>query len=148
MQSGKAQVQEIGGHAAKDKKKQNPNFHPVNNHPNKLRSVHTKFYNCDWLIQSIIYQWRTIISGTGLLTSSPDKGELIRDVGLTWESPDLVKANRRQFIRRIWHLFCTKSSLPSSFSIIVIAHLSLCRVDILDRLETPKNLHRGCVTHC
>ena len=47
-------------------KKTNPNFHPVNNHPNKLRSVHTKFYNRDWLIQSIIYQWRTIISGTGV----------------------------------------------------------------------------------
>ena len=28
-------------------KKANLNFQPVNNHPNKLRSVHTKFYNCD-----------------------------------------------------------------------------------------------------
>ena len=63
-------------------------------------------------------------------------------------SPDLVRTNRRQFITLIWHLFCTKSSLPSSFPIIVIAHLSLCRVDILDRLETRKNLHSGFVTHC
>ena len=54
MQSGKAQVQEIGGHAAKDKKKTNPNFHPVNNHPNKPRSVHTKFIQ-SWLINKVYH---------------------------------------------------------------------------------------------
>ena len=45
----KLKYNKFGGHAPKD---QYLHFQLVINHPG---SVHTKFYSCDWLIQSIIY---------------------------------------------------------------------------------------------
>ena len=47
--SGKAQIQELGGHAAEDQKQILTSSWWIN-HPG---SVHMKFYSHDWLIQSI-----------------------------------------------------------------------------------------------
>ena len=45
------QVQEVEGHAAEDQQKIQT-FNWSINHPG---SVHTMFYSCDWLIQTIIH---------------------------------------------------------------------------------------------
>ena len=51
IQSGKAQVQVVGGHAAEDQKQIRIYSWWIHH----LGSVLTKFYSCDSLIQSIIY---------------------------------------------------------------------------------------------
>ena len=51
MQSGKAQEQEVGGHAAEDRKQIWTSSWWIS-HPG---SVHIKFYSGDWPIQSVIY---------------------------------------------------------------------------------------------
>ena len=53
MQIGKAQVQDVGGHAAED-----PNeiqTYKSQTILDQTKLVHTKFYSRDWLTQSIIY---------------------------------------------------------------------------------------------
>ena len=49
----------VGVHVAKDQNLIRTSSWEIN-HP---RSVHTKFYSRDWLIQSIIYYWRIIRGG-------------------------------------------------------------------------------------
>ena len=51
IQGGKAQVQEVGGHAAEDQIQIRTSSWLINHQG----SVHTKFYSRDWSIQSIIY---------------------------------------------------------------------------------------------
>ena len=80
MQSGKAQVQEVEVMQPKDQEQIHTSTLWIN-HP---RSVHTKFYSGDWLMQSNILlvsnnkgRW----GGADLLSSS-EKGGLIREGGL------------------------------------------------------------------
>ena len=50
MRSGKVQVQEVGGHVAKDQNKPELLVGELT-----IPDQFTKFYSRDWLIQSIIY---------------------------------------------------------------------------------------------
>ena len=76
----KVQVQELGGHRAKDQTQIQTSSWWIN----KPGSVHTKFYSCCWLIQSIILLVNNNKEG-GLINYLLLKREGLLDGGLIWE---------------------------------------------------------------